>query len=244
MRKRRPYLFSDTETVEQAELDRYTFDYHLETVTKRKQELDFEHFARKLAEKEVCPNLIPQTGPTGGGDSKVDTETYPVSSDISTRWYYADARGQQATTERWAFAFSTKEDWKTKVRDDIKSIAETKRGYAKVYFITSRYAKDKDKASLQDEFKRTYGIEAWILDRTWILEKVFSNGRQRLAGETLRLNLPLVSLSRKGPRDTSRQAELDELEQQIADSERYVGLDYQVVEDALQAAVLARGLEL
>jgi hypothetical protein len=127
MRSRRPYLFSDTEAAEQAQLDRHTFEYHLETLTNRKQELDFEHFARKLVEKELCPNLLPQTGPTGGGDSKVDSETYPVSSDISDRWYYAAAKGREGSNERWVFAFSTKEDWKTKVRDDIKSIAGTER---------------------------------------------------------------------------------------------------------------------
>jgi hypothetical protein len=29
----------------------------LETLTNRKQEYEFEHFCRKLAEKEICPNL-------------------------------------------------------------------------------------------------------------------------------------------------------------------------------------------
>ncbi len=243
MRSRRPYLFSDTEVADQAQLDRPTFEYHLETLTNRKQELDFEHFARKLAEKELCPNLLPQTGPTGGGDSKVDSETYPVSSDISNRWYHADGKGREASTERWAFAFSTKKDWKTKVRDDIKSIAGTGRGYAVAYFITSRFAKDKDKASVQDELRKAYGIDVRILDRTWIVEKVFANGRERLAIETLRLSIPLTPTPKKGPRDSSRETELNELERQIADPDRYRGLDYQLVEDSLQAALLARGLE-
>ena len=108
MRSRRPYLFSDSEISEQAILDPSTLEYHLETLTNRKQELDFEHFARKLAEKEICPNILPQTGPTGGGDSKVDSESYPVSPEISDRWYYSDSKGSGAATERWAFAFSTK----------------------------------------------------------------------------------------------------------------------------------------
>src|SRR5258705_11385509 len=103
MKARRPYLFSDSEVAEQAHLDRSTFEYHLETLTNRKQELDFEYFARKLAESELCPNLVPQTGPTGGGDAKVDSETYPVSCDISKLWYYADAKVQEGSTERWAF---------------------------------------------------------------------------------------------------------------------------------------------
>src|ERR1700682_1068162 len=105
MRARRPNLFSDTDVGEQAQLDRLTFEYTLETLTNRKQELDFEHFARKLVEKEICPNLLPQTGPTGGGDSKVDSETYPVSAEVSNRWYYANAEGKVGASERWAFAF-------------------------------------------------------------------------------------------------------------------------------------------
>src|SRR5437868_4624986 len=87
MRARNPHLFSDSEFIEHAYLDRAVLDHHLETLTNRKEELMFERFARKLAEKEICPNLVPQTGPTGGGDSKVDTETYPVSEKIAELWY-------------------------------------------------------------------------------------------------------------------------------------------------------------
>jgi hypothetical protein len=142
MRERRPHLFSDTDIEERPELDRTTFEYHLETLTNRKQELDFEIFARKLAEKEICPNLLPQTGPTGGGDAKVDSETYPVASEISERWYYADPKVTANSAERWAFAFSTKKDWKAKVRADIQNIVATGRKYQVTYFITSRFAKD------------------------------------------------------------------------------------------------------
>ncbi|WP_256808142.1 hypothetical protein, partial [Bradyrhizobium sp. Bra64] len=47
------------------------------------------------------------TGPTGGGDGKTDAETYPVAKESSERWFAAD---QAAANERWAFAFSAKED--------------------------------------------------------------------------------------------------------------------------------------
>ncbi len=244
MRARRPELFSDTEPTERELLDRTTFEYHLETLTSRKQELEFEHFARKLAEKELCPNLIPQTGPTGGGDSKVDSETYPVSSEISDRWYYADAAGPEGSSQRWAFAFSAKKDWKAKVRADVKAIADVGRGYSLVYFITSRFAKDKERASIQDELQQKYGMDVRILDRTWIVEKVFTNRRERLAIETLKLSMPLVPVLKKGPKDTTREKELQELEGQITDPDRYKGLDYQLVEDSMRGALLARALEL
>src|SRR5271167_2674340 len=137
MRARRPHLFSDSEVTEQARLDRSTFEYHLETLTARKQELDFERFARRLAEHEICPNLLPQTGPTGGGDSKSDSENYPVAESIALRWYEA-VDPVAAATERWALAFSAKKKWRPKVHSDVEGIANTNRGYARVYFFTSQ----------------------------------------------------------------------------------------------------------
>ena len=83
MRTWHPDLFADTELIRRPMLRREEFEYYLETLTSRKQEYEFEHFCRKLAERELCPNLRVQTGPTGGGDSKVDTETYPVAEIIS-----------------------------------------------------------------------------------------------------------------------------------------------------------------
>ncbi len=75
LKERRPEKFSDSVSQEVPALDRSLLEYHLETLTSRSQENDFENFARQLAEQEICPNLLPHTGPTGGGDSKVDTET-------------------------------------------------------------------------------------------------------------------------------------------------------------------------
>jgi len=110
MRARRPELFSDSKVTNEPRLTREVFEYHLDTLTSRKEETIFEHFARRLAEKEICPNLLPQTGPTGGGDSKVDTETYPVAASISFLWY--EGLDQGAGSDRWGFAFSAKEKWK------------------------------------------------------------------------------------------------------------------------------------
>ena len=77
LRARRPQRFSDSVVDEKPTLDRSLLEYHLDTLTNRNQEIQFEHFARRLAEREICPNLLPQTGPMGGGDSKVDSETHP-----------------------------------------------------------------------------------------------------------------------------------------------------------------------
>lgn len=71
-----PDQFSDSKIIRASKLDRTFFDYYLNTLTSRGEEKKFEVFCRRIAEKEICPNLLPQTGPTGGGDSKVDSETY------------------------------------------------------------------------------------------------------------------------------------------------------------------------
>jgi hypothetical protein len=136
MRKMRPYLFSDSQVDTSHILSPTIFEYHLETLTARKQEYEFEDFCRKLAEKELCPNLTIQTGPIGGGDGKVDAETYPVAPEISERWWIGN---RAAASERWAFAFSAKKDWKPKCKSDIKKILETDRHYTVIYFIIANH---------------------------------------------------------------------------------------------------------
>ncbi|WAC07929.1 MAG: hypothetical protein OS130_01645 [Thermodesulfobacteriota bacterium] len=136
MRARRPELYSDTSVTEEPILDRRHFEFHLDTLTQRKEEIRFEHFCRRLAEKELCPNLLPQTGPTGGGDSKVDAETFPVADTIAERWY--EGNPSRAARERWAFAFSAKKKWRPKVKEDIRKIVKTERGYSLIYFMTNQ----------------------------------------------------------------------------------------------------------
>lgn len=49
-------------------------------MTSRSQEVAFATFARYLAEQEICPNLLPQTGPSGGGDRAISSDTGYVSA--------------------------------------------------------------------------------------------------------------------------------------------------------------------
>lgn len=243
MRARHPELFSDSCVTSLPTLTKEVFEYHLELLTSRKEETVFEHFCRRLAEKELCPNLSPQTGPTGGGDSKCDAETYPVAEQIALRWY--EGQASVATQERWALAFSAKQEWRSKVRSDVKGIAATGRGYDLIYFITSRFAKDKTKAALEDELTRAYGVKVRILDRNWILKCVFEHDRLELAVETLNLDeASMKSRKKAGPRDTRNAERLREVEERIQDTERYLGVEYQLGEDCIRAALLARALEL
>ncbi|WP_447978222.1 hypothetical protein [Candidatus Nitrospira bockiana] len=215
----------------------------MDTLTARKQETDFEYFCRRLAEKELCPNLLPQTGPTGGGDSKVDAETYPVADGIASRWY--EGIGRDASQDRWAFAFSAKEDWRAKVQSDVEKIIGTKRDYKLIYFITNQFVKDKARAEVEDSLAHQHGVPVRILDRTWIVERVFANDRLQLAVEALKIpGYDNIVQKVSGPLDTERTAELQEIEAQINDPARYAGIEYQLVEDCLRAAMIARGLEL
>src|SRR5712691_5460715 len=139
MRELRPEYYSDTEDQASYVLDASTLDHHLDTITSRNQTHDLELFARKLCERAICPNLRPQTGPEGGGDSKADTETYPVADEIS-RIYIGEANGGR---ERWAFAVSAKKEWSDKVRSDVEGIVEMGRSYDRIICVTSRFARAK-----------------------------------------------------------------------------------------------------
>lgn len=240
MRARHPDLFSDTTAVAEPEIPRAVFEYHLETLTSRKQEYEFEHFCRKLAEHEICPNLRVQTGPTGGGDSKVDTETYPVATEIAERWWFGEPSGG---SERWAFAFSAKKDWKTKVRADVKNILSTGRGYTRIYFFTNQFASDKVRARLEDDLSKSAGVPVHIIDRSWLVEKVYEHDHIDLAIATLCIVGASESTAhRRGPLDTRRLTELEVLDKEISHPSRYEGARYQLVEDCLRSALLARGL--
>lgn len=83
-----------------------------------------------------------------------------------------------------------------------------------------------------------------ILDRSWILEKVYGNDRVALAVEALglvgTLERPTDGL---GPNDAARLRQLEELDAQITDPSRYQNARYSLAEDCLTSALLARGLE-
>ncbi|MBW8457615.1 MAG: hypothetical protein K0M58_04110 [Thiobacillus sp.] len=241
MRSRHPDLFSDSVVEERPIFARPVFEYHLETLTARKEEYQFEHFCRLIAEKEICPNLRVQTGPTGGGDSKVDSETYPVAKEISNRWWLGEPSGG---SERWAFAFSAKKAWKPKLEADVDNILSTQRDYKRIYFFTNQFVSDKSRASAEDALTKKAGIPVHIVDRSWLVDRVYSHGHLQLAISALQIDdASAERKARLGPKDTERLADLDELDAQISDPSRYAGAQYQLIEDCVRAAKLARSLD-
>lgn len=241
MRDRHPHLFSDSALEVEYQVEREVLSYHLETLTNQKDETAFENFAQRLCEKFIAPNIRPQTGPVGGGDGKTDAETFPVSSEISARWFVSDIR---KAGERKAFAFSAKKTWRAKIKSDVAAIAGTKRDYDQIICVTNQFVPAKKSADLQDELLKEHGIPVTILDRTWLLDRIFKHDSIDIAVEELGVGKGMEKQTKKlGPSDTTRAAELDTLEAKIADGSQYQGQPAALIEDARHAALLARGLE-
>lgn len=240
MRQIRPELYSDSTSHVKHQLKSEVLSHHLETITERNQTHDFELFCRKLCERTICPNLRPATGPEGGGDSKADSETSPVSDEISKLTYVGLAN---SGSERWAFAFSAKKTWADKARSDVAGIMATNRGYQKIFFVTSRAARAKDRARVEDELSREYGVQVTIHDRAWILDEVIDKNRCDLAYNYLGIGDETSNLD-LGPSDYSRKQQLTDIEKELTDPSAFVGMEMHRATEALVAAKLARELEL
>lgn len=241
MRLSQPEYYSDTEK-DQVDyvLDRAVFEYHLDTITVRNETQGFEVFCRKLCERTICPNLRSHTGPDGGGDSKVDTETYPVSDEIAGSFYIGETK---SGSERWAFAFSANKDWKRKVEDDVRKITEIERTYKQIVFVTNRPVKDSLRSKVEDSLSKEYGIPVTIHDRLWIVQEIIDNNRKDLAFNYLKVGEENTNPHRLGPKDYSRLKQLEDIESDLAKSETCKGMERQRVMDSLLAAKLSRNLE-
>lgn len=240
MRSRRPENYSDTEERSAYVLEAAVFEHHLATLTSRNQTHDFEIFCRKLCERAICPNLRPATGPEGGGDSKADTETTPVADELATMWVVGEP---SAGSAKWAFAFSAKEDWREKVRSDVKGIAETNRGYSKIIFVTNQAARARTRAEIEDQLTKQYGIAVTVHDRAWIVKEILENDRKDLAYNYLHVGQEIADSFRLGPTDYSRTRQLEELEKSLAVPANFEGMQRQMATEALLAAKLSRSIE-
>ncbi|MDP2821645.1 MAG: hypothetical protein Q8O52_03045 [Sulfuritalea sp.] len=241
MRQLRPELYSDSTSRTSHRLKPEILSHHLDTITERNQTHDFEIFCRKLCERTICPNLRPATGPEGGGDSKADTETIPVADEIAKLQYVVgQANGGR---ERWAFAFSAKQKWAEKARSDVEGIVATRRGYHKILFVTSRAARAKDRARVEDELSREHGVQVTILDRAWIIDEVIDKNRRDLAFNYLGIGEEATE-SELGPGDYSRTQQLADIERELDDPTAFEGMAMHLATEALVAAKLSRSLGL
>lgn len=239
MRKVRPDVYSDSSKNDAYIVEKDKLEYVLETLTSRNETHEFEIFCRKLCERTICPNLKPATGPEGGGDSKADTETYPISEEVADRFYIGDS---VSASERWAFAFSAKKTWSSKVRADVEGIVGTGRGYKRIVCVTARFCRAKTRADLEDELSNRFNVRVTILDRTWITEQVLEHGCSDLAFHYLQVGIEDRSL-KLGPLDYSRQQDLNRIETELATAVTDDTIWASRVNQALSAAKLSRNLE-
>lgn len=221
-KKIHPSAFSDSKLVKKGKLSEDYFSYFLESLTSQSKEKEFEDYCRKIIAVTICPNLLPQTGPTGGGDSKVDSETFPVSESLAESWL--SGYGDLAHSERWAFAISAKKDWKPKFKSDVKKIVGTNadhdRNYTKIFFITNQFVSDKKRADAEDGLREEYSIDIRILDRTWLLENTFKNNNQLLAIEAFHMSEDLLDVIEEGSKDIERRKRLKEIDDELLNVEK------------------------
>lgn len=244
-KKMHPEQFSDSLIVKKAQLDRNFLDYFLDTISSRSLEKNFEQFCQQIIEAELCPNLITQTGPTGGGDSKVDSETFPVSETLTETWFYGN--GNKSGTERWAFAISAKKEWRGKVKLDVKKIVDVNnnanRGYTRIFFLSNQFISDKKRSETEDDLHNKYNIDVRILDKNWLLDKVYSkDGNKVIAIECFGLSENLLDEKKIGTRDYSRQNEMKKIEEKLSKPTKLKVSEF--IPLAKRCLVLGRELEL
>jgi len=237
LKKLHPNQFSDSKIIDKIECPRELLDFHLSKLSEQNKHFDFEDFIRNLLEREICPNLIEETGPAGGGDGKVDTENYPVSIDIQNYWWY----GLNGKNDRWAFAVSLKKGWKSKCDGDIKKIIDTNRGYTKIFFITNQAIKNDKKLEYQDNKSRETGLDIRILDKTWILDKALNVKNLDLL-KIINITQPLKE-KQIGPNDLKKQRRIEIIEKNLQDYSSQKIINQDVIDISIESAILSRDLE-
>lgn len=240
-RKMRPEKFSDTVETYEIPLTKELFELQMELLSTQKKQSLFENFVVAVVKRRITPNIKPQTGPDGGGDGKVDAETFQVSEDISSKWYSNEdtASGK----ELWAFAISCKKKWKPKVESDVEKIIGTNRGYTRILFFSNQFIKSSTRAEVEISLSEKYGVKVEIFDGLWCESSVFQDKCFDLALEHLGFSDEYLKRTVIiGPNDKKRKKRLDEIEKNIL--RRVEGLDTDYVDELHETCILSRALEL
>lgn len=241
-RQNRPWKFSDSKVVKKAELTKELFQYQMDRLSNDMKQDLFENLTKSLALRFVTPNLIPQTGPTGGGDGKTDMETHPVADEIAEKWYVAD--GGCRGNEKWAVAISCKEKWDEKVKHDVDNIVKLNRGFTRILFFSNRLIESKKQKKYEDELSEKYGIPVTIFSQNWFVDRVFDDKCVNIAVKELNLSQQYIETVEVGPNDLKRQRRLDEGEEAITQRKLGDWTDTEYIELLLESAILSRELEL
>ena len=240
-RKANPQYFSDSVVTYKSELTKEVFRNEMDKLSKDMKQDLFENFVTSLAHRFITPNIVPQTGPTGGGDGKTDLETHPVADKIAEKWYIAD--GGCKGSEKWAFAISCMERWKVKVKADVDKIANLGQGFTKIYFCSNRQIRSLDRKVISADLKKKYGLDVIILDQEWFVSRVFEDKCINIAIKELGLTQQYAETKEIGPNDLQRQRRLAEIEEIIQNNTSEDCFDTEYVDLVLESAFLSRALE-
>lgn len=235
----RPEYFSDS-IVEVEKMTRDQFKYLMSQLSTDQRQDAFEEFTRRCVQRLITTNIIPQTGPTGGGDAKADLISYPVSKAMSSLWTVPD--GGSNGNEKWAFAISTVQKWNTKMDSDVKKIVETYKDVTRIYFCTNQTVSSRSRLTKQQKYKKDFNVDTVILDINWYVQAVYDQGCYDDAVEALGLGDNLKMVKKLGPRDTEREDRLAELDK-VTPKTGTSGYDDQYVNGLVEAARLTRELE-
>ena len=137
--------------------------YELEQLSVKNAHHEFEHLCRHLTRARICSNVIPATGPvSGGGDLGRDFETfrsYLNSTPISNTSFIG-----LVSHKMIAFACSLDKKIKQKIKDDVKTIMESKSPVKDIYFFASSDMQISERHNLKKWAKDEFSVELEILD--------------------------------------------------------------------------------
>lgn len=77
------------------------------------------------------------------------------------------------------------------------------------------YAKANQRSELEDSLRKETGIDVRILDISWILDQIFTNGYEQLAIDCLSIDIDWRREIEIGVNDYARNVRLNELEESI-----------------------------
>ena len=150
------------------------------------------------ADARSVPISGPQTGPEGGG-SKADSETYAVADEIA----HLSAGERRARTV--GVRLQSQRRGRKRSAATSPGIVGTGRSYDWIIYVTSRFARAKDQARLEDEgFRRSTAFLSPFMTGPGSPEEIIENDRKDLAFNYLGVSEAKNDPLRLGPTDYSR----------------------------------------
>lgn len=209
----------------------------------------FAQLAGRLIHRRKCPNIVPATEPSAGGDYGQDARSQRVLLDSEGLFrLYASP---PAVSERWIFAFSITKEWKAKLASDAAKIVANHLRPGAIIYVTNQFIHpERVKIDAELEIERTYGVPCEILDGQWILNQLYEQD-YHLAVEFLgcapEADPNLMDIFRRlsglqeGGLSEEEAIELEQLKGQVQYRNRYTDTPEHLIQDLRRiGTILAR----